>query len=136
MRDTEMMIEKRKMKKVCVCVCVWERERERESDDTCCNYKSSCWEEQNYYNYKVEESQAIGAFEDISRPQYLSWYRFLGKMKLGIIFMKWVEWIMNLNNYDFLFLFFNDFFCWIFCSFVVIWPNILVFWVFFCWYLD
>ena len=100
-----------------VCVCVSERERERErerdTDDTCCDYKSSCWGEQNYCAYKVEESQAIDAFEDISRPQYLSWYRFLGKLKLGIIFMEWVEWIMNLNYYDFLFLFLflflNDF---------------------------
>ena len=30
--------------------------------------------------------------------QYLTWYDFLGKTKLDIIFIEWVEQVMNLND--------------------------------------
>ena len=42
-------------------------------------------------NQAIEESRVVGVANENSQPQYLSWYPFLRKMKLEIIFKKYVE---------------------------------------------
>ena len=50
-----------------------------------------------------------------SLPQYLSWYQFFGKMKLGIMFIEWIEWVMNLNKLQNGLMGFIFCFEWVFC---------------------
>ena len=55
----------------------------------------------------VKENTA-SAIEENSQPQHVFLLRFLGKMKLWIVF---IEWVKNINNYDFfVFLFLNGLF--------------------------
>ena len=42
-------------------------------------------------NQAIEESRVIGVANENSQLQYLSWYPFLRKKKLEIIFKKYVE---------------------------------------------
>ena len=77
-----------------------EREREREREITDETYVTMSWifeESKATASAKVKESRAINTIEENSQPSYLS-YNFLRKMKLGVIFTKWIQWITNLNN--------------------------------------
>ena len=68
-----------------------ERERERAMDDIYLLVATTV-------SWVIEESRATDIAKKNLRLQYLSWYHFLRKIKLEIIFMEWVERVMNLND--------------------------------------
>ena len=90
---------------------------------------------------KPKKSIIASIAKENSWLQYFSWIIFSRKNEISDYFYV-ISWTSYKFEWIFLFLFLNRFFCWIMCSLIVVWSNIVfvwvifvVIWAFFCCYL-